>query len=157
MTAELVAGRELDALVAEKVMGLVPGKDFGTWPKHVWQLDDDGEVDNFAYDGDKHNGPRCTLCDYSYCHHCEGPNDTCDKPPPGYSTYLLWAWRVVERLQLAVIPDAAGGWRAAPDPFEGPHWYERNVNEWEWGETAPVAICRAALAASGPEPGAAGS
>jgi len=41
--------------------------------KHRWIKDpyDDGEVDVFAYEvGDYHNGPRCSICDFGGCEHC---------------------------------------------------------------------------------------
>ncbi len=38
---------------------------------HTPQLDEDGEIDLFAYSPDGHNGPRCTTCKWSCCRHCE--------------------------------------------------------------------------------------
>jgi hypothetical protein len=39
---------------------------------HVWETNDNGEVDIFAYEaGDRHNGPRCAKCGYGFCHHCQ--------------------------------------------------------------------------------------
>ncbi len=29
-----------------------------------------GEVDIFAYEEGNHNGPRCSVCGYGFCHHC---------------------------------------------------------------------------------------
>jgi hypothetical protein len=45
---------------------------------HKWQ-EFGGEVDIFAYsDGDIHNGPRCTVCGYGFCHHCQNvPDESC--------------------------------------------------------------------------------
>ena len=41
--------------------------------KHSWELDEDGDIDDFAYDDDWnfHNGPRCLRCSESFCIHCE--------------------------------------------------------------------------------------
>ncbi|WP_143737052.1 hypothetical protein [Microbispora sp. GKU 823] len=43
--------------------------------KHQFQRDEDGDIDDFAFDveepGIGHNGPRCTVCGESICHHCE--------------------------------------------------------------------------------------
>lgn len=39
--------------------------------KHTWKLDEYGNIDDFAYDNDTHNGPSCVKCNYSGCHHCE--------------------------------------------------------------------------------------
>lgn len=37
---------------------------------HIWVRDEFG-VDVFAYNPvDPHNGPRCSLCGYGFCHHC---------------------------------------------------------------------------------------
>ncbi len=46
-------------------------REYETNPRgHTWQLDEDGKIDIFAYDGDTHNGPACVTCGYSFCHHC---------------------------------------------------------------------------------------
>lgn len=102
----LPAGRELDALVAAKVMGWQPNPGWLTAERHI----------------------------------------------PSYSTDIAVAWQIAEAMRLAAIPEeewASGGWRAAQEPFNAPGWYERDVNDWEWAETAPLAICRAALKAVG--------
>jgi hypothetical protein len=48
---------------------------------HHWQVDESGLPDLLAYDGDRHNGPYCEACHYSYCVHCEpeGPDEECSK------------------------------------------------------------------------------
>jgi hypothetical protein len=38
--------------------------------KHNWILDSNGEINEFKYDGDYHNGPECLDCGYSECMHC---------------------------------------------------------------------------------------
>jgi len=45
---------------------------------HKWATAD-GELDIFAYEeGEFCNGPRCTVCDYGFCHHCQdGPDVDC--------------------------------------------------------------------------------
>lgn len=50
---------------------------------HVLKKDDDGEVDNFAYDYGFHNGPVCELCGEMWCEHCheEGSEiEPCSSP-----------------------------------------------------------------------------
>lgn len=41
---------------------------------HVWQLDEDGEVDTSAYDidieGVGHSGPKCAVCGFFFCEFC---------------------------------------------------------------------------------------
>lgn len=94
-------GPELDRLVAEKVMGLVPGVDFGQWPEHAWKKNADGTIDTCASDYEHHNGPMCERCCYSYCEHCQdGPDKgvPCVKEPPSYSTFVVRAWEVVEKM-----------------------------------------------------------
>jgi len=46
---------------------------------HEWKIDEDGEIDIFAYNPhDPHNGPECVKCGYGFCHHCqELPDDNC--------------------------------------------------------------------------------
>lgn len=68
-----------------------------------------------------------------------------------YTETIAAAWQVVEKMRLAVIPDAGGGWCAAQEPWDGTGWYEKGVGDWDWGETAPLAICTAALRALGVE------
>lgn len=40
---------------------------------HDWELNDDGEIDFWAYQNGDHNGPRCKKCGYFYCEHCIDP------------------------------------------------------------------------------------
>jgi hypothetical protein len=110
MSAELEAGRELDALIAERVLGY-PGAAIGGW-----------------------DNPR-TLPDGRIL-----PNLT----PRPYSTEIRWAWVVVEKLRDLGF---SLRWRA-----HNCRWYAYFV----WGaddaadadaDTAPLAICRAALKA----------
>jgi len=156
---DLPPGPELDALVAEKVMGLKPGVDFGSWPEHDWKRDEDGEIAPFGYDGDTHNGPQCTRCHHSYCEHCHPEGDPYDPTrevrPPAYSTAIIRAWQVVERLDE--VPSL---WK----PVVRMEWYEhdgcgsvRVVDRKGGGDgvtktsyhSLPHAICLAALAAVG--------
>ena len=98
----LKAGRELDALVAEKVMGL-PGAAVGGW---------------------------------------YNPN-LLDGPPP-YSTDIAAAWEVVEKLlELGWHVDIEDGWCVIV--YGGRDG--KADSEMEVGETAPEAICLAALEA----------
>ena len=40
--------------------------------KHFWKIDDyDGGIDEFGFETDYHNGPRCKICGQGFCHHCE--------------------------------------------------------------------------------------
>src|SRR5690242_5200794 len=142
------ASRALNALVAEKVMGKQPGVDFGEWPEHQWKRDEDDEIDMFGYDGDTHNGPSCTHCYYSYCHHCQdGPTEPCEVEPPPYSTDIAAAWQVVDRLRpqmgvaIAVYDDGSARVELSRARLS---FEESNIVAI--GDTAPLAICRAALA-----------
>lgn len=49
---------------------------------HQWIKDSSGAIDEFAYDGDYCNGPRCEKCGFYYCEHCA---DSVDEIP--YCTY----------------------------------------------------------------------
>jgi hypothetical protein len=47
---------------------------------HTWIRNEDGEIDIFAYDHGDHNGPRCMVCGYGFCHHCKDePSKECDR------------------------------------------------------------------------------
>jgi hypothetical protein len=43
---------------------------------HVWRAED-GDIDVFVMESGYHNGPGCSVCDFTFCHHCEpdGYND----------------------------------------------------------------------------------
>ena len=41
------------------------------YPEHDWERNKNGDIDNFAYEGDYHNGPACTRCHYAFCIHCD--------------------------------------------------------------------------------------
>ena len=49
------------------------------YPEHDWEREENGDIDDFAYDGDYHNGPMCKRCYYSFCIHCD-PNGWNKKP-----------------------------------------------------------------------------
>jgi hypothetical protein len=117
----LKPGRELDALIAEKVMGFRCVVDKGN-----------GNVSWIAYGvyGETHTPPMAWK-KWNY------------KVPP-YSTDIAAAWEVVEKMseqwpqyQLAKIED---GWSVMWG-FDGYGWPEAT------GKTAPEAICKAALLA----------
>lgn len=123
--ATLQAGRELDALVAEKVMGLAPEQ----WP--------------FVCEVDKHD----TAGDV-WCSDCQEETDKTARVPLHYSTDISAAWQVVERLHekgyaltLHNEPDEDAGytWGASV----GGDSADAFVESWE--DTAPMAICTAAL------------
>lgn len=126
---ELQAGRELDALVAEKVMGCKPKKRHDGW---VCTCDDT----DHAVQSDNHDIPYLMA----------------------YSTDIAAAWEVVEKLHdgpppLVVI---VGGYISAgmgnvpwvceiSNGITGPSQYVKKVEAF--AETAPLAICLAALRA----------
>lgn len=38
--------------------------------KHRFQLDADGNIDDFVVDAGYCNGPACSRCNGAWCHHC---------------------------------------------------------------------------------------
>ena len=39
--------------------------------KHRWILDEHGNIDKWQFEyGDIHNGPKCELCGFTFCMHC---------------------------------------------------------------------------------------
>lgn len=125
MTPEMQAGRELDALVAEKIMGY-----------------DVKWLPTALSDSQPHYANSDEGSGWLYCRH--------------YSTDIAAAWLVVERMQCI---DDRGWWPQVTwlQDFDG-------VNKWQasmhapprvWSamaDTAPLAICLAALAALGGAP-----
>ncbi len=53
-------------------------KDLAKKTKHRWIKKDNGEVDFFVISHDFHNGPMCEVCNYSYCMHCDAPEEECN-------------------------------------------------------------------------------
>jgi hypothetical protein len=96
------AGKEIDALIAEKVIGVPFRK-----PTH---------------------GPCCT------CGTCGWDYDNCIC---GYSEEIEKAWEVVEKLRLTIEPTAMNKWAV----------HQGLGSQLAYAETAPLAICRAALLA----------
>lgn len=111
---ELKAGRELDALVAEKVLGWKRGKRFGNG-NGEWEIPG-RENDSYKL--------------------------TCYRTPD-YSTDIAAAWEIVEKLSMWVCPANNGhDWTAGRLSLEEP-----SPEGGTWAETAPHAICLAALKA----------
>jgi hypothetical protein len=126
-------GRELDAMVAEKVMGL--GE-----PKHQLMPCGLESLPVAIY--------TCANCD----HETDSRKDVdgCEYYPP-YSTDIAAAWEVVEKLGDKDF--ALERWPEIPVKFRRPDWkyratFDRSVN-FSDGTTAPHAICLAALKAVG--------
>ncbi len=121
------AGRELDKLVAENVMGHVP--DPTRCDRCGWKLE---------------NTPTAG-CVKDNCSMRPMPELRGPRP---YSTSIEAAWEVVETMKLAVQPvhPYAGRWMAGTkDPAHGGLYWDE-VTE---AESAPLAICLAALRAKG--------
>lgn len=73
-------------------------------------------------------------------------------PVPTYSTHIANAWILVEKLKLAVIPGDDGKWRCECGGFiVDCIWYEVSLEHAPASESAPHAICLAALEAKGVE------
>ncbi len=125
------AGREMDALVAERVMGWHENA-YHYWSDSGWAV--------------------------------ERTTDTVQANAQVWSpsTDIAAAWEVVEKVGVIVVPvrdvidkfpelDELGpiiAWVADADamrPHEYAHWFERDSYDWTKADTAPLAICRAAL------------
>lgn len=142
--------RKIDALVAERIMGLVPQVDFGQWDEHEWRCNEDGEIDMFGFEFDHHNGPICVRCGYFYCEDCQdGPAEPCVKAPPRYSSDIAAAWQVVEKMReratYMAVERHPNYWRAVV--YDGNWYFELS----EHADAAPLAICLAALRTVGVE------
>jgi len=141
-------GEELDGLVAERIMGLKRGVDFGEWPEHQWKRDSYGNVDRFGFEAGHHNGPACERCGYSYCVRCQsGPTQPCVVEPEPSSTDIKAAWHVVERLDSQgagiIIENLQNKWQVQ---LSG-NWRGKPICVIADAATFPEVICRAALLA----------
>lgn len=137
--SELSAGRELDALVAEVVMGYVwrcPKwtRNTAHWPEPLKAL---MPPDNTWTDYEALRGNEVEAADF-------------DREVPKFSTNIAAAWTVWDKLAKEHSWELA--WRKTPFR-EG--WFIADAGEYElvtlgFGATVPLAICDAALAAVGP-------
>lgn len=121
------AGRELDALVAEKVMGYL-------W----WHRDGDNlllEPQSVAWQESLHLEPG----------KIDAPQDIC-LGMDNYSTDIAAAWLVVEKLHMTVHTPGAS---FACGEYKNYRDYAAETQDGELtsAATAPLAICRAALKA----------
>lgn len=136
-------GRELDELCAIAI-GLKPQIDFGKWDQHIWQTDEEGNIDYCAYENHVHNGPKCTRCGYFYCVLCdEVPKRECIIHPPKFSSHLQVAWKllidpyIMNEYQLGLVPTSFGQWICRS--FSSAYCWDIVAQ----AETAPLAITRA--------------
>ncbi len=89
----LLAGRELDTVVAKKVFGLIV---LGPYGPTIAEME-------FAYRDVK---------DFDCSRICYQVD------LPHYSTDIAAAWEVVEKLRLSVWPNERGGWNCGRKPME---------------------------------------
>lgn len=133
MAKEMTAGRECDALVAEKVMGYtLSDLSLPAYPKYKLFDIESGEFSGYV------------------------------KEVPHYSTDIAAAWEVVERMPIPFKLEKCWekayqigpeGWSACwctDADCEGCNENSRCTNgDDAWAETAPLAICRCALKVAG--------
>ncbi|HYE76489.1 MAG TPA: hypothetical protein VEI97_00755 [bacterium] len=153
MQTEIAAGRELDARVAEKVMG----EDVAEQPRHPYL---------YPCDTDRYNGFRCGRCRrkvpeatwHDYQIQKFGP---CRPKPAHYSTDIAAAMEVVAHLaqehdvEIELSRDLAICIIYYRDyNYESEDHYFKD--EWGYGsadsDQLPLAICRAALDAQSKPP-----
>ena len=149
------SGRELDALVAEKVFGAI-----GRTTAYAWADRKRREFPCIVFMGGA-NGEHYSQPGLSSCYDTLVTSDG-EKlsrgvyTPLHFSTRIQDAWQVVEHMR-------GRGWNVALDDVSGdgdcPFWCEFAKENYEhggqaWESTWPLAICKAALAAMRPQPGA---
>ena len=64
------AGFDVDVALLKEETAKPPIHVHKEYPEHDWRRNEDGKIDEFAYDGGYHNGPMCKRCYYSFCMHC---------------------------------------------------------------------------------------
>lgn len=132
--ANVEAGRELDALIADRVLGLVP---CDAWVVHSRNL----------------SGPSFIQMPDKQCAHGGG----CYPAgfPAAYSTNVAAAWQVVEKLREQFYVEITDGipsrprrheWKVTLVPLdpesELPLWFQRATCV---GKSLPLTLCRTAL------------
>lgn len=131
----MVVGRELDALVAEKVMGLpCPGLPTDNAYSYIGRVEREGwYLQSSGYDS----------------------GDVREIVPAPYSTSIAAAWEVVEKLKadgwdihidsMGFNNDIEGEWRTF---FSHPHEMgDQRAHVFGDGDTVAEAVCKSALAA----------
>jgi hypothetical protein len=125
-------GRELDALIAEKVMGWSRNLD-DKYGERPWKRPDGTQV----------------VTDFL--------SAPCDMKMPKYSTDIAAAWQVAEKLKLCVWPTNKGRWFVFQEDFDedygDEYWFggdsiDETVKTTRNGavaDTAALAICLSAL------------
>ena len=131
---EMPAGRELDALVAKKVMG---------WRITAWN---DGEPWGNREVFPPFEPINGIPADCDCISHSEAGE------PPHYSTDIAAAWEVVEKMEACPYPHGAEIGSAYVDGLDGyivafGRGGPEPIDVAEFAVTAPLAICRAALKA----------
>lgn len=140
----MTAGREMDALVAEHVMGIVSCEE--------WKM---------LHHGAFHGGPAFGLMAGSCPVHGGHPDEPSKCAPPElwpakYSSDIKAAWEVAEKLVSdgygpSLVYDDHGHWALSLESAGpvGPkaNWMNVILDEVQWADTAPLAICIAALRA----------
>ena len=60
-------------MVKHKQNGMKPVHYHDEWKTHSWRKDDDGSIDDWAYESSDsiHHGPVCKRCGYSFCVLCD--------------------------------------------------------------------------------------
>lgn len=136
------AGRELDALVTEKVMGWqwfkMDTQGLAVGIDHPW-------ANTRSLRPDKSNGVWTLVASLDLPMHFD------NRCIPHYSTNIAAAWLVVENLnkrewRVEIAHTVNSGVDVVIAKWEEGHFGGEFA---EWAETAPLAICRAALKAVG--------
>lgn len=116
-------GLELDILIAEKVMGEIK-------PTYTHEHDNISEI---VY-SEKENW--CCYPEFD-------KGDICEWKPKPFSSSILCAWEVVEKLRMFVLPFGKTDWCST-----NTRNYRGAFENIAVADTAPLAICRAALLAT---------
>lgn len=75
----------------------INGDQMGIWPEHDWKRDENGVIDEYAYEDGYHHGPSCVRCGARYCYECSsGRSDLCEANPKQYADSLTTLIPVVD-------------------------------------------------------------
>ena len=78
------AFKELERIESDDVVEIKPSRKIFT-RKHLWKKNNDGEVDEWAWECGYCNGPECEICGATFCVHCDKRN--IEIHPDGKSRY----------------------------------------------------------------------
>lgn len=146
----------LNELIAQRVMGLVEGRDFGTFPDHDWNADEVNDYNQYmcrrCFESTPEWSAKNDDSDESLRRRFPGP---CSEPAPDYSEAHARAWQVVEAMEarhgyralISYCGRGQSGVRFRDIRLGENMWLSDDSDPQAISSTFPLAVCEAAAKA----------